>query len=501
MRFSGVQILVRSAALFMVTAWSGPVFAAVVINEVQIDPLADRFIELKNTGSEDIDLTEWYLQRKTATGSTFNSLISKTNFDQKLIRAGGYFVISANPLFSPDIALSSLTLTESNTLRLRDSTGVDADQVQWGSVPAGQSYQRTASGVWIIATPTPGAENASVEGSSSGGSSATASTLSSPAPSATLGSVAVPVEPQIVARAGDRKRTAIVGAPLLFSGSVFGLKNEPIENARLLWNFGDGATAEGKSVAHTYRHPGTYISVLNAASGFYSASAYIEVEAIHPEVFVSAAGREPSSFVELENGSPRTLDLSGWILRGGGSSFTFPENTFLAAQARLRFSSEVTGIAVSSRLEAELFYPNGTPVPRTAMPVEANKNKTASPRQTETVSAPVKKKKTTAAVASATRAARTAAPDESMPESSGDVVRVLSFAGGPQTAEAAGVPAASAVPFFWWFLGALVFAAVGVAAALAVRNRAVASAAVSSVKEEAARYEIVEERGDEKIPF
>ena len=66
--------------------------ASVVINEVQVSPTEERFLELYNNGSSSIDLTDWYIQRKTATGSDFGSLVSKTYFQNKIIKTDGYFL-------------------------------------------------------------------------------------------------------------------------------------------------------------------------------------------------------------------------------------------------------------------------------------------------------------------------------------------------------------------------------------------------------------------------
>jgi len=59
--------------------------AGVIINEVQLSPTEERFIELYNPGGSSVELTGWYIQRKTETGSAFGSLVSKTYFENKAI--------------------------------------------------------------------------------------------------------------------------------------------------------------------------------------------------------------------------------------------------------------------------------------------------------------------------------------------------------------------------------------------------------------------------------
>ncbi len=143
--------------------------AEVVINEVQLSPTEGRFIELYNGSSSAVDLTDWYIQRKTANGSDFGSLISKTYFENKTIKAGGYFLISKNIMENADIVLDSLTLTESNTIQLKNANREVVDKIGWGSgessvgdnPPDGQSIQKTENG-WISSTPTSGTVNETV---------------------------------------------------------------------------------------------------------------------------------------------------------------------------------------------------------------------------------------------------------------------------------------------------------------------------------------------------
>ena len=94
-------------------------YASVIINEVQISPTEGRFVELYNNGNSSVDLTNWYLQRKTATG-TFGSMVTKTSFEGKSIDAGGYFLISKSGITGSDIVIDKLTLTESNSIQLKD---------------------------------------------------------------------------------------------------------------------------------------------------------------------------------------------------------------------------------------------------------------------------------------------------------------------------------------------------------------------------------------------
>ncbi len=349
--------------LFFVFSYS-TASAQVVINEIQISPIGERFIELYNSGSSDVDLTGWYIQRKTATGGSFSSFVSSTKFENKLIKAGGYFLISRSTLTNSDIIVDSVSLTESNTLRIRDSKGNDVDQSEWSSIDDGKSYQRKSNGGWGIAVPTPG--TATIEGtvptSENTSGSSIAQEVQDPT-SAPRNNSAFPIEPQIFANVGPSTRTTLVGAPITFQGYVIGLKKEPIENARMLWSFGDGSSAEGMSVSHTYYYPGEYIVVLDASSGYHTTSNRVRVTVAVPALSVRTGGDSTRSFIAIENRSNNELDLSGWQVSAQSKIFILPKSTLLGAHKTLTLASEVTGLATPTSTTAVLSFPNGSRVP------------------------------------------------------------------------------------------------------------------------------------------
>ena len=55
--FNLKYVLILSALFILPTSL---IESAVLINEVQIKPTEDRFIELYNSGSSEVDLTGWY---------------------------------------------------------------------------------------------------------------------------------------------------------------------------------------------------------------------------------------------------------------------------------------------------------------------------------------------------------------------------------------------------------------------------------------------------------
>lgn len=111
-----------------------PVYPKILISEVQVLPIEQRFVELYNPNDENVDLTGWYIQRKTTTGADWGSFVSSTNFVGKAISAGGYFVVSRE-LLNSDI-LVDIALNDDDSLQLKNPNRGQADEFGWQEAPA-----------------------------------------------------------------------------------------------------------------------------------------------------------------------------------------------------------------------------------------------------------------------------------------------------------------------------------------------------------------------------
>ena len=109
-------------------------YPKILISEAQID-LNQRFIELYNPTSEVVNLTGWYIQRKTKNALSWGSLVSSPNFEGKLIQPLGYFLIARASASVPDILVSDLTLSEDNAIALKNPNQDMSDKVGWGLAP------------------------------------------------------------------------------------------------------------------------------------------------------------------------------------------------------------------------------------------------------------------------------------------------------------------------------------------------------------------------------
>ncbi|MEK7180159.1 MAG: lamin tail domain-containing protein [Patescibacteria group bacterium] len=358
------------------------VSAAVVIDEIMYDldgSDTDReWVEILNDGNGAIDLTGFKFDDGATSKHGLNAPPKNGGQGSLVIPGGSYAIfadnaavfLSEHPGYTGTVIDTLVDLANtSDTVSLIDSNDNVLETVTydstWGAKDDGNSLQKI-NGLWKSALPTPGTVSVSpfaptTDPSPQETPPANTSSTTSTSSSSTGSSSSFPVEPQIIASAGEKKRIATVGGNIIFSGKVWGLKKEPIENARILWNFGDGSTAEGKTVSHTYRYPGIYIVTLNASSGQYSASDRVTVEAIPANIIISSVGDSQSLLVELHNQSHYELDLSFWSIHAPDVTFIIPEYTFVGAGAKIKFAGEVTGITSNTLADVLLYYPNGMP--------------------------------------------------------------------------------------------------------------------------------------------
>lgn len=109
----------------------------ILINEIQLvssGNVYDEFIELYNPNNMSVNLTDWYIQKKTQNGSSYSTFAKMDLFSGKIIPANGYLLVAnASSSFSADIFVSSYSIADNNTLILKNSSGDIIDKVGWGT--------------------------------------------------------------------------------------------------------------------------------------------------------------------------------------------------------------------------------------------------------------------------------------------------------------------------------------------------------------------------------
>lgn len=348
------------------------VHAGVVFNEVQLNLTQERFIELYNTDNTEVDLTGWYLQRKTQNGSSFSSLVANSNFANKKISAHGYFVISRSVLPSSDIVVDTLTLTESNTIQIKNNNGTVVDKIGWGSAidcinpcptnPTDSSSLQLISGSWSVATPTPGVQNeppVSNPPTGTGGSSSSSSGSTSTIPT-TLTPTSIPTPTVIATKTVEApaiktkivaKNSAFMGLPIELRVNTTGFASETLSYGKYFWNFGDGDSKEinlssGEKIMHTYFYPGEYIVSLEYYKDYYNeipdATNKLAIKVVPLAISISKVGDEKDFFVELSNTANYEMDVSRWSFNSSLRTFFLPKNTIILGKNKMTLSPKVT---------------------------------------------------------------------------------------------------------------------------------------------------------------
>lgn len=110
-------------------------YPRIFITEVQLaseSSVNEEFVEIYNPTDEDIDLSGWYIQKKTKNAGSFSTFVSKNKIEGFVIGARSHFVFAhPSSSFKYDAPVS-YGLAENNSLIIRNPNGEVSDKVGWG---------------------------------------------------------------------------------------------------------------------------------------------------------------------------------------------------------------------------------------------------------------------------------------------------------------------------------------------------------------------------------
>lgn len=284
------------------------------------------------------------------------------------VGAGGYAVIADDaatflvdyPSFSGSLFDSTFSLSNTGeSVSLRDESLADSANATYagetGAAGDGNSLN-SINGAWYPRFPTPGS------GAATGGAETTSTETgqtqtesTGTAESVVSGSAGPEEKPKVTVTAGP-DRVVVVGAGALFTASAFGMTGDPLMSAHYVWNFGNAATKDGKSVMYAYTIPGTYSVTVEAQSGGYTAIDKVSVTVVPADIVITRANAE---FIEIHNKTNRELDLSLWQLGVHDAVFVLPPYTTIGANKAMAIPADASKLSPSSPLDVSLFYPNG----------------------------------------------------------------------------------------------------------------------------------------------
>ena len=480
--------------------------SSAVITEIMYDlPGTDtgrEWIEVQNTASIETAFGQWKLfEANTNHGLILFQGNATTSPGGVAIFADdpGKF-LSDNPGYSGTLFSSSFSLLNTGeTLELKfDNVSVHqtAYSTSIGGAGDGNSLQFTG-GVWRAGTPTPGnASSASAESAGSGTPStnggsdaeetttATSTSSTSSAPASTSGGTTTWVyKPQIFVSSLS-PISGVAGAPITFDAVAVGVKKEPLPNARYLWSFGDGGTAEGKKVRHTYHYPAVYTVLVDASSGEWSALDRREIMIHAPELVISNLKEGSDGFIEIQNNGASEVDLSEWLIKSGSGIFLVPKGTIIGPKKTIPFPTAITNLLADPKSTA-LLYPNATLVVSYAPAVVAMSTAKPIPTRKETAVATVSKVNE---VDPESLAPQVVTP--SVRAEMEDKLPVASLSSSTELIGAVGaLPETSTTP---WVVGLVLLIGVSVAGYLGMARQRSAPGRADKLRQEAATFDIIE---------
>lgn len=441
-----------------------------------------------NAGVDAVDLTRWKLN--DGSNHALNVPPENGGTGSIVLASGAYalFVNNAANFLSlhagiPSAVIDSvLSLTNTaGTVSLIDESGGTADSVSYtkdfGAAGDGNSLHRgSVSGTSLSAGP-PSLGMGTLSVSQTGTTASTTQTSqtqtqtqtsSSQNTDAPTPSFVPPPLPEIFADAGD-DRGAIVSADVEFYGRAYNRKREPISNVRFMWNFGDGATAEGEAVSHRFDYPGRYAVVLTIAQNRHAVADQIVVTAEPARLSFFA---RPDGSVEIINRAESDLDLSSWIVRSNPRDFRLPPSSIVLRGSNLRISERTLGFWSSP--QTELLYPNGVLALQAGeVREEASAAELSAPPPVEPVSEETAPLSAPAPIAAAPLLPIAAAPQIETAETA-QVQPELALEAAERSdvasSSAAAVSAAQPLGGSRWWLAALLLALTGGAAIYAVKR-------------------------------
>lgn len=313
------------------------------INEVMPNPAGsdneDEFIELKNDGSETVNLKNWSLGDSTS---------KKYKITQGSVKPGDFIV------FKRSMTGIALNNTGGDEVKLYSTSDSLVDSIKYtGSADEGESYSRKDDDTWAWTIKTTAGKTNIIEGISA----------------APIISIDVDTE---VAQ----------GESVVFDASD--TTDPEGEEMVFEWDFGDGKEDGGMVVEHVFNNEGVYNvelkvtdssenlaekqviitvkNVLDFVGGYFESGNISKIRI--SELIPNPEGSDTTEFIELYNSGDEEIDLSGIKIddeEGGSRAYTFPNGTIISAQEYFIVGRQDSKLALNNTSDSvRLLYPDGT---------------------------------------------------------------------------------------------------------------------------------------------
>lgn len=378
--------------IFMIFCVTHSAHADVIINEVAwmgtVTSANDEWIELYNTGTNDVNLDGWTL---SATDGSPSIDLSGT------ISGGGYYLVertddSTVPGITAGVIYSGSLSNTGETLVIKDNLEAVIDTVAMsGGWTAGDSTSKQtmqkSSGAWITAQPTPGAVNNPGSTTSSGTGSSTGTTNTTNTTTTTTSTTTpqkqkteqeywqeyvkqLDPDPKYSARMIVPDQ-AVAHVPLKMSALVKKFDTITVIEGRYEWSMGDGQSyvfRQNTPIRYTYQQPGEYVVVMK----YYSNAFKEEPDSIHQKTItvlppnIETIVDIPTGNITLTNKSDGDIDLYQWKIRQfTGNNFQFSTSLIIKQGSSITVPATVHQLPYLSNRGMQLITPTGYVIPNT----------------------------------------------------------------------------------------------------------------------------------------
>lgn len=328
--------------------------AAVSISEIAwmggVSSANHEWIELHNDGAA-TDLTGWVLSDELNLSITLTGTID----------AGAYGVLErTSDASAPGVALliySGALVNTGTTLTLRDQNGNTVDRVvggeNWeligGDNVTKDTAQYTSSG-WVTDMPTPGAPNnpgrtEAVDDATPAPSKNSSSGTSRGSAQSTRGTMRAEIPRSAITLSTTIPEIAFVGQVTYFDVTATWVQPRHQRLVEFIWNFGDGTATSGRTVAHRYEYPGTYVVSVSATRDEHEQVARGTITVLPTEISITVVDEK----IHIHNDAVYEVDVSGFMLKGE-ETFRFPPESIMAPRGTITLARSVIGDTAMSKI-------------------------------------------------------------------------------------------------------------------------------------------------------
>lgn len=343
----GVPVVIHAQVLISEIAWMGT-----------DEDSSNEWIELYNFSSTSTDLTGWVLISDDDSVSIALSGVLTPHGVGLLERESDESV----PGVTAMLTYSGVMEDDGGELILKDPEGAVADQaaggISWlgigGSINPVKTAQRTRTGTWVTAAPTPGLDNAQVDDPlppddvviATTSTTTTQEVVSSGTTKNNGSGGSSSKRKNIFSINLSASTTAYVGKPTTFSVTPSGLSKTRARSVLYYWNFGDTKVGEGDTPTHSFEFPGEYVVMVEASSSDKQTYARHDIKVLPHALSLLETEDDDIAITNMSN---EEVTLDGYTISGDKFELVFPRNSILKSKSTITLAH--TRIGNTKKLE------------------------------------------------------------------------------------------------------------------------------------------------------